>query len=578
MKVSALIKSLIVLLLFTFFLPFVTSSAFAQAKTASISSYPVANTDSDIPNNLHNWTQKVMIETMLSLTCQLTGIDPTTPSKQCLGVDQKTGKIGFLPTGDLAKGQIGGAIGGMNNMISLLYNPPVHPSDYFQNLASNFGITKKTYAYETGFEGLSPLLDLWSAFRNMVYLLFVIVFVIIGLAIMLRIKIDPRTVMTIQNQIPKIIIGILLVTFSFAIAGFLVDAMWTFIYLIFGLISGISGTIATNVSPLNPAALQGQNPFSGVGGIGGVFGMANSVALSTQPIIRDFLGIGTAPLISTQQDIIGLITGLKLPGSGKLITDFLIDAASVNYGLSVGQKISTMIGDYSALSVEVNVGAVPGFVAGIDTFLLAELGLRFIIPYGVVFIVIMFALFAALFRLWFSLLMSYLSILIDVVLAPFWIAGSLIPGSPVNVSGWFRDLIANLATFPAVIFMFLLAKVFVSGFATSTDAFIPPLIGNVNQGMLSSIIGIGMILITPNIANLVKQALKAPKGNIMGEAMRGIGVGVGIPMNIARQAVGVRQGMNELVIKGVDKETGTKAVYGTRSLGNVLGLKFGRGG
>ena len=86
----------------------------------------------------------------------------------------------------------------------------------------------------TGFDGLKPLLPLWTVFRNIVYILFVLVFVIIGVAIMLRLKIDPRTVMTIQNQIPKLIIGILLVTFSFSIAGFLIDIMYTSIYLIGG--------------------------------------------------------------------------------------------------------------------------------------------------------------------------------------------------------------------------------------------------------------------------------------------------------------------------------------------------------
>src|SRR3989338_11081239 len=126
----------------------------------------------------------------------------------------------------------------MSNMISMLYAPPIHTSDYFQSLANNFGIVKNANAQTkgTGFDGLKPLQNLWEAFRNIVYLLFVIVFVVIGLAIMLRIKIDPRTVMTIQNQIPKIIIGILLVTFSFAIAGFLVDIMWILTNLIFGII------------------------------------------------------------------------------------------------------------------------------------------------------------------------------------------------------------------------------------------------------------------------------------------------------------------------------------------------------
>ena len=48
---------------------------------------------------------------------------------------------------------------------------------------------------------------------------------------MLRIKIDPRTVMTIQNQIPRVIICIILITFSYAFAGAMIDVMWAVTYM-----------------------------------------------------------------------------------------------------------------------------------------------------------------------------------------------------------------------------------------------------------------------------------------------------------------------------------------------------------
>src|SRR3989344_5398845 len=304
MKKAALLIIFLFLISFCFFLPNTVSAtsnvASAQTQIPSrISGQhfvqtnvpPPPNTNSNVPNNLHNWTQSVMIEVMLALTCQLVGIDPTQPNRQCLGIDQKTGKIGFLPTGDAEKMQIGGAIGGMSNMISMLYAPPIHTSDYFQNLAQNFGIVKNANAQVTGtgFKGLEPLQKLWEAFRNIVYLLFVIVFVVIGLAIMLRIKIDPRTVMTIQNQIPKIIIGIILVTFSFAIGGFLIDLMWVTIYLVFGIISGVSPEIASSVNSLNPALHLGDSPFGVLGG--NINGIASSVSFSIRDLLLDLLGL-----------------------------------------------------------------------------------------------------------------------------------------------------------------------------------------------------------------------------------------------------------------------------------------------
>jgi len=503
------------LFLVAFFLFLPTPSLAQTTPTQSNTTATPPNTTSDVPNNLHNWTQSVMIEVMLSLTCQLVGIDPTTPNKQCLGVDQKTGKIGFLPSGNLEKGQIGGAIGGMNNMISMLYTPPLHTSDYFQNLAQNFGITKHAFAQATGtgFDSLKPLLNLWIAFRNMVYLIFVIVFIVIGLAVMLRIKIDPRTVMSIQNQIPKIIIGILLVTFSFAIAGFLIDLMWVFIYLIYGIFSGISGTDVNNFNPVN---IQGQTALAVAQNVKafGIFGIANNVAINSLTLMRNLLGIGTIPL-SGVTDIFGAILGLHVPGTGALIPDFLIDSLSVGVGLFAGANTAQILNNNIVAFLTGGANITSAGIA-FGTFSLVESSLRFIIPYGVVFLVVIIALFTALLRLWFALIMSYIYILIDVVLAPFFIIGGIIPGSPISLSGWLRDLIANLAAFPATIAMFMLGKVFMDSFGKpplpGTQNFIPPLVGDPGSpSIIGSLIGLGIILMTPNIVNMLKTMLKAPK-------------------------------------------------------------------
>jgi len=546
MRFSAFVKSLAIAFLFFSFFSFTASVSFAQGTTAQKNKIPPStNADPDVPRNLHNWTQSVMIETMLSLTCQLVGVDPTRPDGQCLGVDQKTGKIGFLPARNPQEKQIGGVFGGLNNMITMLFSPPIHASDYFQNLAQNFGITKKAYAQTTGsgFDSLNPLMGIWATFRNVVYLFLIIVFVIIGLAIMLRVKIDPRTVMTIQNQIPKIIIGILAVTFSFAIAGFLIDMMWVFIYLIFNLVSGASADIAASVSGLNPTSLQGQSPL-GIG-IGEINSMAASAATGAKESITTALGIRSEPA-----DYVPFVNTLTL---GLVQSaQFLINPASfitdgglfeISRGLFFGfpslaslsgliDIISTAGGIFSLIKIigwenpnvtltvfgiggSIDLGWITNIpVAGIISAVIydiIEAFFREALPWLIAYIVIMIALLAALFRLWFTLLMAYVQILLDIVLAPFWIIGGIIPGSPISFGGWVRDMAANLLAFPAVIFLFLLGKVFMNGFDSATNPFVPPLIGNASPGMLSSLIGIGIILITPNVVNMLKQALKAPK-------------------------------------------------------------------
>ena len=126
----------------------------------------------------------------------------------------------------------GGAIGGITNLIAAMYaNPPASSVEYFADLGRNLGIVKPAYAQGVGFEGLRPILPLWKAFRNIAYLFFTIIFVVIGFAIMFRVKLDPQTVISIQNAIPRIVVALILVTFSYAIAGLLIDLIYVIISL-----------------------------------------------------------------------------------------------------------------------------------------------------------------------------------------------------------------------------------------------------------------------------------------------------------------------------------------------------------
>jgi len=560
MKISVLIKSLIVFLLFTFLLPSITPSAFAQAKTAPTSNYSAASTNPDVQDNLHNRTQTVMIETMSSLICQLTGIDPINSKQSCLGVDQNTGKIGFLPST-----QKGGAIGLMGNMIIALYTPPVRTSDYFRNLASNFGIFKKTYAQETGtgFDSLSPLLGLWTAFRNIAYLVFVIVFIIVGLAIMLRIKIDPRTVMTIQNQIPKIIIGILMITFSYAIAGFLIDMMYVSINLAGNIVASAdtelqtTGIVAQLTSDTNPFAAVGHVGRNGGSGI--ALGLAD-IVWNPASAVGSFIG----PFFDNPPGRI--VVGIAGYFVGKTVSD---NSKGIFEG--VGGAIGALVGLAAG-----GVGAIPGAAIG------AEIGdvINSLIPVAgatagalfpsdimgtvaslIAFLVIAVALLVALFRLWFSLIIAYIEILLGVVLAPFWIIGGIIPGSSINLSGWLKNMCANLLAFPATIVMFLLGKVFIDSFGTTQveGEFVPPLIGaRLSTNAIGSLIGLGIILITPNIIGLLKQAFKTPRTGLGVRAA----IMAGSPTTMFNKAgqiglsiSGINTGIGMLPIVGKSKKT-----------------------
>ena len=452
----------------------------------------------DVPRNLHTWTQTVTIEVLSSLTCLTAGIDPAAPNSQCLGVDQKTGVIGYV-------GQNGGAIGLVGNMIAVLYTPPASTSDFTRYLAQNFGIAKPAYAQGYGFESLSPLMKLWSGFRNIVYLFFVVIFVLIGLAIMLRIKIDPRTVMTIENQIPKLIIGIILVTFSFAIAGFLIDLMYLSIFVIFNVFRAIDPQLTGNLNTAQ-SSFQGDNPLG-----------AMNTFLEFKKIVGD-----------------------SATGIGRVIIDLF--TGSINRPFEQqGDSIILVTGIWELLKstwdgIRNTLGVVVGILVGTLAFLIISI-----------------AILWAMMRLWIQLLQAYVYILLDIVLAPFMIAFGLLPGGPVGFSGWLRDIGANLIAFPTTIVMFLLGRAFMTDFGSGGKIFAPPLIGNPNAGSaFGSLIGLGIILMTPQVVNMMKEFLKAPQLKYTAAIGQAVGLGGGFPASIFKTATGIAVGSKEYRVSGVE--------------------------
>lgn len=129
--------------------------------------------------------------------------------------------------------------------IALVYRvPPVSGWDYLAYMGHKFhvpGTPTAAYAADggTGYTSLAPVLRVWVVMRNLAYFIFAIIFVIVGVMVLVRAKIDPKTAATIQNSLPKIIIALVLVTFSYAIAGFLIDLMYVAIALVLAIAQAI---------------------------------------------------------------------------------------------------------------------------------------------------------------------------------------------------------------------------------------------------------------------------------------------------------------------------------------------------
>src|SRR3989344_4202157 len=115
-----------------------------------------------------------------------------------------------------------GALAATGNLVAVLYSvPPASGVDYLARSIQKFNPVQPVYAQEggIGFSALQPVQEIWTVFRNISYVGFVLVFVIMGFMIMFRTHISPQAVATVQDSIPRIVIALILVTFSYAIAG-----------------------------------------------------------------------------------------------------------------------------------------------------------------------------------------------------------------------------------------------------------------------------------------------------------------------------------------------------------------------
>lgn len=106
------------------------------------------------------------------------------------------------------------------------YPPDVHLAGYFDRLLSNNLLNSPAQAAHCATVGvcfLKSIQDFWTSMRNLAYGLFLIIMVSIGLMIILRREIAPRVVISFANALPKIVIGLALITFSFPLIALAVD-------------------------------------------------------------------------------------------------------------------------------------------------------------------------------------------------------------------------------------------------------------------------------------------------------------------------------------------------------------------
>ncbi len=387
-----------------------------------------------------------------------------------------------------------GAVQGTSTLMASLYqNKPASSVQYVAYVMNHSGLAKSAFAAGSGWDFLtkpydlntaSPILALWTISRNVVYLLFVVIFVAIGFMIMFRSKLNPQTVVNIQLALPSIIVSLILVTFSYAICGLIID----FVFLGHNLIQAVF--FDPSQSPLSEVMIA----------TGGHTYLYNITHL-------DILSAFLAPS-STLWGGINIWTSL-----GKFI-------------VNMGGWIACMGSDPSAPSAACS--AYLGLTG-------SSIG-SFSIGGALIPLIFAFTLLGTALKIFFGLITKYVTLLLSTIFSPFVFLFTAFPGKSNGMGNFLKTMLSAALTFPAVAFMFYLAYYFVSGTIGLQLESLPPLnkidslaatasfggSGTSFGGVLEALIALGILMATTQVPQAIDQMLGVKPG-IAGAATPEVG-------------------------------------------------------
>lgn len=348
-------------------------------------------------------------------------------------------------------------------------NPPASGIYWAYSGLQNAGFIPKTYAAEgLGFAAIQPLSDIWKIFRDVAFVLLVLIMVTIGFMIMFRLKINPQTVISLENSLPRIVVSLLIITFSFAIAGFLIDLM----YLSIGLGIAAFGNHINVVSEQAKVFGRGANLWDDVFVNGTIWQVGQALFNILPNTINNTLRAILA--------ILGWWFIIHIPALGLFPSGDVADKV-----VETGGILKTII--------QVVAVALTGPL------------LFFFAPIILSLVVFLTALFI-FFRLFFLLFKSYLMILLLTVFSPIILLLHAIPGQNMFFR-WIRNLVSHLIAFPLVVILIITSSLIVNVSISSGKLWSAPFLYSPNPQALSILVGVGLLFLIPDIIKAVREAM-----------------------------------------------------------------------
>lgn len=343
-------------------------------------------------------------------------------------------------------------------------------------VAQDSSLDSATYQPGPGFSLLSPILPLWQATSNLVYLFYIVIIIVIAFLIVFRSQLDGQNAVSVFNAIPSIIISIILVYFSYPLSAIFIDLI----------------TVGSGVSY---GILVGNDPN---GTAPGAFLLQDE--LTRQFVLSELTGVGSAEEFSAR-------TGLQIDDTFISVWR-AYDTAGIN---TTTDGVSSLIpSDVPLSNVITNLGQ--GIIESGGANIILTL-------------IFTLAAFSASVRLFFAMLGEYLVLFIYPIIAPFIFLSAALPGRTGSViASYFRRLLACSLTFIGVYAGLLLVVIIARQPVTVTDvAWTPPLLGYSGAGneafltaeLVKPLIGYALFISLPLIPDAVKQLLNVEASGVL---------------------------------------------------------------
>ncbi len=376
-------------------------------------------------------------------------------------------------------------------------HPPASGVVWAHESLAKAGLVPQVHAAEgIGFSSIRGYMGIWSLFRNISYMLFVMFILIVGFLIMFRVQLGGGSV-AIESALPRIVVSLLVITFSFAIAGFLIDLMYVVTSLGISILhkTGHLKFLYNNSDIGTLAYFQKEYLYAGFNELFppmfSSYTAGNAMWELLPETIQGILDVAIMlPLKHYTVD-----AWFKMPHDA--LTSFEgVQAAAFSWGRLTGwAKIAV-----NAIAYFVVSPYIPGLVLGL------------LISLTVLFNV---------FKIFFIVLGSYLKIILYIIFAPFILLFDIIPGNG-TLGWWLRNLIGELLVTPTIILIFLSGRVIMHANSTNIAAvycrdnpaciawydydsgFRLPFMHGFQADDLNMLVGLGIILLIPDFVKMVK--------------------------------------------------------------------------